>query len=121
MKFVESKDGEIVILRVEGTLKVGEASRELSGRLNNFAETKSRVVVDLSMLDAIDSTGIGVLVGAWKKFHDSGVPLILSGPAKRVLSSLHVSNLDTLFTIRETLKEALKEAAAGRIEEQTKP
>jgi anti-sigma B factor antagonist len=121
MKVVESKDGATAILRIEGSLKLGEASRELSGRLNNLAEAGSRVVVDLSMLDAIDSTGIGVLVGAWKKFHDVGVPLVLSGPAKRVLSSLHISNLDTLFTIRETLKEALKEAASGRIEEPTGP
>jgi anti-sigma B factor antagonist len=121
MKFVESKDGATVILRIEGTLKLGEAARELSGRLNNLADAGSRVVVDLSLLDAIDSTGIGVLVGGWKKFHDAGLPLILSGPSKRVLSSLHISNLDTLFTIRDTLKEALKEAAAGRTEEPTKP
>ncbi|HEY7863946.1 MAG TPA: STAS domain-containing protein [Thermoanaerobaculia bacterium] len=120
MKFVESKEGSTVILRIEGTLKMGEASRELGARLGSVAETRKGAVVDMSLLEAIDSTGIGVLVGAWKKFHDAGTPLILAAPSRRVMSSLHISNLDTLFTIRETVKEALAEAIS-RSEEPTTP
>lgn len=45
---------------------------------NNF----SKVVIDLSELEFLDSTGIGVLIGRYKKLKDRNIPIYISNPSK---------------------------------------
>ncbi len=43
-----------------------------------------QIIVDLSGLDFMDSTGIGVLIGRYKLLKDKGVPIFISNPSKQV-------------------------------------
>jgi anti-sigma B factor antagonist len=96
------------ILRVEGSLKVGETADAFRARVDAIASRgKGALILDLDALEYLDSTGVGALVGALKKFQAAGRPVILAAPQRRVLGGLRVTHLDTLFPIFQTLGEAL--------------
>ena len=47
-----------------------------------FLSIKSRqVIIDLSELEFMDSTGIGVLIGRYKKLKEFGVPIYICNPS----------------------------------------
>lgn len=43
----------------------------------------AQVVLDLANLKFMDSTGIGVLIGRYKKMKDKNVPIFISGPSRQ--------------------------------------
>lgn len=40
-----------------------------------------QVIIDLSQLDFMDSTGIGVLIGRYKKMKERQIPIYISNPS----------------------------------------
>lgn len=108
MRLSEQLRRSHTILRVEGNLKVGETADVFRSRIDGIASKGGgALVLDLEALDYIDSTGVGVLVGALKVFQAAGRQILLAAPQRRVLSGLRVTHLDTLFRIYPTLGEAL--------------
>jgi anti-sigma B factor antagonist len=108
MRLSEQLRRSHTILRVEGNLKVGETADAFRSRIDGIASKGGgALVLDLEALDYIDSTGVGVLVGALKVFQAAGRQILLAAPQRRVLSGLRVTHLDTLFRIYPTLGEAL--------------
>ena len=47
-------------------------------------ENYKQIIIDLSELDFMDSTGIGVLIGRYKLIKDTGIPIFISNPNKQV-------------------------------------
>lgn len=41
-----------------------------------------QIIIDLSELDFMDSTGVGVLIGRYKKMKEFGIPIFISNPSK---------------------------------------
>lgn len=58
-----------------------------------------RVVVDLSGVPYMDSSGVATLVEALQAARKTGAKLVLCALAPRVRSILEISRLDTVFTI----------------------
>lgn len=87
---------------VGGTLYIG-----LSGELDesNAAEVRGKIdrIIDkekmnkavfvLSGLKFMDSTGIGVLLGRYRKLADRGVPIYVAGATKGVDKVLRISGI----------------------------
>lgn len=53
----------------------------------------NKIVMDLSELSFMDSTGIGVMIGRYKKLKTLGIPLMLAGPTKAVDKVLTLSGI----------------------------
>ncbi len=52
-----------------------------------------QIIIDLSRLDFMDSTGIGVLIGRYKKMQQRGVPIYISNPSKQADKIFRMSAL----------------------------
>jgi anti-sigma B factor antagonist len=88
-------------------VKVGETVRELESSLERAAaERTGAVILDLTDLEYMDSTAVGILVGALHRLKGEDRDLLLVKPRERIASLLHVANLDSLFDIYETVEEA---------------
>lgn len=65
------------------------------------------LVVDLTEVSFVDSTGLGVLVTALKHAREAGGTLDLVVAAPRVLKVLALTGLDVVIPMHSTLDEAL--------------
>ena len=112
MRLSEQLRRSHTILRVEGALKVGETADAFRQRVDAIiGKSAGALILDLEALEYIDSTGVGALVGALKKYQAAGRQIILSSPQRRVLAGFRITHLDTLFSIHPTLGEALASIA----------
>jgi anti-sigma B factor antagonist len=66
-----------------------------------------RLVVDLSRVEFLDSTGLGVLVGGLKKVkaHDGSLDLVCT--SERLLKIFTITGLAKVFTIHDSTDAAL--------------
>src|SRR4029077_2518780 len=102
------------------SLKVGDTAQALSEACERVGhERKGALVLDLSGLEYMDSTGVGVLIGALKRFNERKREILLAAPQRRILAGLRVTHLDTLFRIYESLDLALAALAKESDKEPT--
>lgn len=100
------------LLRVEGVIKLGQSASFFADALQRVLEEEGgHVVIDLSKINMIDSTGIGELVGYLARFRDRRRELILVNPSDRIRRLLEVAHLSEMFPIYETVDDAV--AAEG--------
>lgn len=70
-------------------------------------DRKRPVVVDLSGVDYIDSSGIAALVEALQRSRNNGIDLVLASVSNAALRVLQLARLDTVFRLFPTLGDAL--------------
>lgn len=99
-----------VIVEVRGEVDVHSAP-ELHDRLIQVLNSgAASVVVDLSWLSFIDSTGLGALVAARNHANDSGASLRLVCKTERLLKVFRITGLHEVFKIYPTVAQATETA-----------
>ena len=107
------RQGGHTILQVEGVVRMGESAQFLAQTLDKLlAEETGSVLIELSRINYIDSTGIGELVGYFGRFAERGRRLVLIQPAERIRKLLDVARLDTLFPIFDDVDAAIAAESA---------
>lgn len=64
--------------------------------LDNLLDTQKgfiQIVIDLSELTFMDSTGIGVLIGRYKKMRDQNKPIFITNPSRNAERIFKMSGL----------------------------
>ncbi|MBQ8295646.1 MAG: STAS domain-containing protein [Clostridia bacterium] len=64
---------------------------------DDYAPRAERVVFDLRQISFMDSTGIGFLIGRYKKFKRYGVPVYVTNPSPTTDRILSMSGVYTLM------------------------
>jgi anti-sigma B factor antagonist len=101
---VESHDGAIV-LRLAGELDLYNAEEVRSALADALATEPTRIVIDLSEVNFIDSTALGALIEARSKLGRND--LLLAAPQLETRRTLQVSGLDRTLPVRDSVDEAL--------------
>ena len=97
---VREGDGAPTVV-VQGEVDVATAPALRDELYRLIERGANRVVVDLAGMDFIDSTGLGVFVGALKRARESGGGIELRGlkpPARKVFE---ITGLNSAFTIAD--------------------
>jgi anti-sigma B factor antagonist len=98
------------VVEVRGEVDVHSAP-QLRDRLIEVLDAgKSSVVVDLSWLQFIDSTGLGALVAAYNHANTAGAEFRLVCKADRLLKVFRITGLDEVFQIYPTIEQAIESA-----------
>lgn len=98
----------MVLLNVEGIIKLGQSAEFLVQSLERSLEKdEGHVLLDLSKINYIDSTGIGELVGYLGRFSERDRKLILVSPSDRIRKLLAVAQIDSLFPTYDDLESAI--------------
>jgi anti-anti-sigma factor len=92
---------EKAIIRIEGEVDVSNAS-ELRDALDTaLADGAKEVEADFTEVAYIDSTGIGVLVGAAHRAQESGSVLVVANPQKNVERVFSLLGVDKDLNVRK--------------------
>lgn len=103
--------GPYLLVRVVGDLDL-ESAPVLTANLK--AQLGPRpLVLDLSGVEFMDSSGLGVLVGAHKEAVARGGALVLAAPSPRVHKIFKVTKLHKVFAVHETLDQAVEAVATA--------
>jgi anti-sigma B factor antagonist len=104
---------DVVIVDLCGKLVAGVAQEVLRDVINELlAEEWKKILISLSDVEAIDSSGIGELVAGLKIARRFGADLRLQQGQGRVARVLHLSQILPLFKVYEGEGEALAAFAA---------
>ena len=105
--------GNVAVLALRGEVDVSSAPR-LRQRLVELAtEGRAWVVVDLSAVEFLDSTGLGILVSGLRRFRLLGGDLTLAGAQPRILRVLEMTRLDRAFDVYASVDAAVAAAPVG--------
>jgi anti-sigma B factor antagonist len=104
---VETREhGDWTIVDVKGEVDLYTAPR-LKERLKDLVGAgKHRLLVNLEGVEFMDSTGLGVLIGALKRAREANGALELAGLRNPVRKVLSITGLNRVFTIHESADRA---------------
>ena len=98
----------VPLVRVSGEIDVATAP-PLRDRLQSLTTSgRSSVVVDLLGVTFLDSTALGVLVGALKRCREAGGDLPLVIAEQRILKVFEITGLTGVFPIFDSVREAVR-------------
>jgi len=107
LNIVERNESGITVLEVTGRLALGRESQRIETMIEDLAKKGShKVVLDLTGVDYIDSTGIGMLALASGKFKEAGGSMAVVAPEGRVLQMLKLTQMSAILQVHSTLAAA---------------
>ena len=95
-----------VVVRLAGELDLYNAP-EIREALLSEAANAERLVIDLSAVEFVDSTALGVLIEARSKLSNRR-GFLIAAPRIETRRALEISGLDKHFSIHDTVEEALE-------------
>jgi anti-sigma B factor antagonist len=107
MKLAQRKVGSNIVLEVLETRLGADkavAFKDAVGR--HLAAGPVSLVLDLSKVEFIDSSGLGAILSILKRM-PKGCELILCGTTDPVTSMFKLTRLDRVFTMKKTVDEAV--------------
>ena len=69
------------------------------------------VVVDLMEATFIDSSSLGVLIGAHRRLKSRGRRLVVACGQEAIIKTFRITGLDTVFTLTDSVEAAVREDA----------
>jgi anti-sigma B factor antagonist len=101
--------GDIVVLDISGRITLGEGNVMLREIVRELADKgNKRIVLNLSGVSYVDSSGLGELVKTHTTIRNRGGDLKLASLSKRVHDLLHSTRLSSVFDIQNDEASALQ-------------
>jgi anti-sigma B factor antagonist len=109
--FLEGMDGCMVVFAVG---EIDLATSPLLGEvLGEVLESRRHLIVDLSAVRFMDSTGLGVLIRTQKQIAAAHKSMSLVGPCGLVAKVLRITRIDEAIPVHPNLDTALSATSAG--------
>ncbi len=106
--------GKAQVVKLQGGLRLGPPVDVVRIALEDLASKgENQLVLDLSDVPIVDSTGIGLLVRAHTSASKSGGAVKLAAPAKIVGQTLKITGLLQVFEVFGDADQAAKSFAAA--------
>ncbi|MCG7580222.1 STAS domain-containing protein [Mycolicibacterium sp. OfavD-34-C] len=99
----------VVVIKPAGRLNMVAAPslrKELHALVDNG---NTRVVVDLSGTELIDSSGLGALISGLKVARQAGGDLRIAAPTRQVVTVLELTNLNRVLSVHPSAESAFDE------------
>ncbi|MGQ0541415.1 MAG: STAS domain-containing protein [Blastocatellia bacterium] len=106
----------VVIVDLEGKIALGETNRQLHETIRLLVqEGKKSVVLNLSKVTTIDSSGLGELIAGYATLERNDGTLKLANIPDRVIELMTITKLYTVFDVFETEADAIASFDASEV------
>lgn len=101
--------GDITVIDVSGRLALGESATSLRELLKQITASGTlKILLNLSDLSFIDSSGLGELASGHANLRQKGGAVKLAAPPKRVLELLQITGIVRVIEVYESESDALR-------------
>ena len=101
--------GDVTVVDVSGRITLGEGPSAIREELRDLtSKGNKKILLNLSEVSYIDSSGIGELVSGFTSVANAGGTLKLLGLTKRVKDLLQITKLYTVFDVHEEEAHAIR-------------
>ncbi|MET9728901.1 STAS domain-containing protein [Streptomyces zaomyceticus] len=111
---VEIRDARTAVLSVRGELDMETAGRLDEHLAAQVGGGRHHLVLDLSELGFMDSSGLNVLIRSVHRAREAGGDLYLAAPNSAVRRILEITGVTTTIPPHDHVAEALAAAGGGR-------
>jgi anti-sigma B factor antagonist len=94
------------VVDVEGEVDVYTSTQLKEEITSILAAGAKYILLNLAKVEYLDSTGLGLLIGALKRLRENGGNLIIVSPSVRIVRVFEITGLYKIFKIYETVAEA---------------
>lgn len=110
----ETREGEVLVLHLTGELMGGDESAAFQKRVYKAIQDEEvNVVADMEGVKWMNSSGLGMLMGALTTLRSSGGDLRLARVPERVRRPIVVTKLDGVLSLHPTVQAAVDSFAEG--------
>ena len=107
MKFNKSELYNAVVVSFQGKLMGGPDMADFHDFLKETTDSnKKNIIVDLSKVKYVNSSGIGSLISGFTSIKNAGGELVLSGLSPKIKGVLSITKLNSIFKIYDSQEEA---------------
>ena len=109
VKLIIRQVGDVTVIDAAGRITLGDGASTLRDEIRDLAaKGDKKILLNLSEVSYIDSSGIGELVAGYTTLSNQGGTLKLVGLNKRVKDLLQITKLYTVFDVHEEEAHALR-------------
>lgn len=103
-----SDSGPATILALSGKIMGGPEAGQINDAINDLIDKgKRRFVIDLAKTEWMNSSGLGILIGAATTLKNNNGKMVLIHVSDRIMNLLKITKLITVFEISDSLDEAI--------------
>ncbi len=109
MKLKTQEQYNAVVIELKGNVMGGDDTKDFNETLHKLLdEGKKNIVIDLSEVKFMNSSGLGMLIGGLTTMKKGEGFLKLAGTTEKIQSLLIITKLVQIFESFETVEEAVK-------------
>ena len=105
-------DDDTHVVSVSGEIDLFTAPEFKQRMSTPIDEGRSNLIVDLSRTTFIDSSSLGVLIGAHRRLKLRGGTLVVVCDDEAIAKTFKITGLDGVFTLAPTIEAALEDDSA---------
>jgi anti-anti-sigma factor len=104
---VDQRAGGVAVVRLSGRLDLASAGAVKSRITSTVSSGYSKLVVDLTHVPFIDSSGLGALIGGLRAARTAAGDMRIAAPCEQVRFVLRLTTLDRVLTPHTDVEAAL--------------
>ncbi len=105
MRITKKVSGDVVMLKVSGSISFMDTSTLKTMLHRLTVEGKKNIVVDCKEMDSLNSVALGTFLKAYRSMSQGNIVFANANP--HVQKVFHDTNLDTIFPVYATVEEAV--------------
>ena len=108
MNFNIAEQNGVVIISLVGKIMGGPEAGQINEQINNYIDQgKNKIVIDLEKVEWMNSSGLGILIGAIQTLKNNNGALSLINVSDRIKELLKITKLINVFDIKPDLETAI--------------
>lgn len=108
MNYSVSEQDDMIIISLTGKIMGGPEATEINEKFNQLIDDKKlKVVIDLNEVEWMNSSGLGILIGAVSLFKNNNGQLRIINVSERIQNLLKITKLAGIFETSNSLEEAI--------------
>ena len=105
---IEKADG-LMLISLKGNLMSREQAQTLLNEIDFFFnEGLKKIIIDLSEMQYMNSTGLSILINIFTQARNKGGEVVIANIPEKINQLLIITKLNSIFNIEETVEDAKK-------------